>query len=460
MDTITAIATPVGQSAIGIIKLSGPAAIEITQRIYKSKNKDKKLESIPTHTIHYGHIIDPLSKKKIDEVLVSVMRKPYSYTREDVVEINCHGGKVCLYKVLELILQQGARIAEPGEFTKRAFLNGRIDLTQAESIIDIINVQSEQGLSLMLNTLEGSAFQPLYDLHKEINKWQTLIETELNFSGDVTLRFSNKELVDDINRWSQVINTYIANYKNSNVLVNGLQMAIVGKTNVGKSSIMNRLLNKNRSIVTDLPGTTTDIVEDKFSFDGIIIRLLDTAGICQSRNKIEEEGILRTRQIIGQADLNMVVFDGSQDLNDYDRSIFDLVCQHKKPFFIVLNKMDLGDHLSSLSFLKYSKEQVPILKICALTGKGINKIPQAISMLCVPDQKDSLTIGINLRQKNILLHLKRSFLALKKSIKREHCEEFLAEDFRDLNKSFNQFFGRHASEDLLDQIFTKFCIGK
>ncbi len=460
MDTIVAIATPVGQSAIGIIKLSGPAAIEITQKIYKTNKGNKKLASSPTHTIHYGHIINPLSNKKIDEVLVSVMRKPHSYTREDVVEINCHGGRWCLYKVLELVLQAGARIAEPGEFTKRAFMNGRIDLTQAEAVIDVINVQSEQGLSLLLNTLEGDTFQPLNALHKEINKWQTLIETELNFSEELALGFSVKELVDDINRWSKIINTYIDNYKRSSVLINGLQMAIVGKTNVGKSSIMNRLLKKKRSIVTNIPGTTTDIIEDSFFFDGIIIRLLDTAGFCRSRNKIEEEGIRLTRQIIGQADIIMIVCDGSQDLNHYDQSIFDLVCRHKKPFFIVLNKMDLGDNVSSHSLIKYSKRQIPTLKVCALSGKGIDQISGAISALCIPDQKDTLNVSINFRQKHILVHIKKVCAEIKRLIKKEQSEELLAENFRSLNKSFNQFFGHHASEDILDQIFTKFCIGK
>lgn len=460
MDTIAAIATPIGQSAIGIIKLSGPAALEIVQKIYRRKKDGKRLTTVSTHTIHYGHIIDPQGKKKIDEVLVSIMRKPHSYTREDVIEINCHGGKICLYKVLELVLQQGARLAEPGEFTKRAFLNGRIDLAQAEAVIDLINTQSVQGLSFLVNTLDGKTFHSLYTLHQEICKWETLIETELNFTGEVSFRFSKKELLDDINRWCEVINRYICSYKTSNILVNGLRVAIAGKTNVGKSSLMNRLLQKKRSIVTNIPGTTTDIIEDSFALDGILIRLFDTAGFCKSRNEIEEEGIQLTRQSISQADVIMAVLDGSQDINEDDKYVLDLVCRHNKPFFIVLNKADLGVNLQDAFLLRFIKRQISILRVSALSGKGISKITHTISLLCLPDHKDTFTIGVNLRQKHILLQIKKSFLALKDLIQKKLPEELLAEEFRNLSKLFNQFRGRQYSEDILDQIFTKFCIGK
>ena len=460
MDTIAAIATPVGQSAIGIIKLSGPAAIDITQKIYISNKGNKRLTSAHTHTIHYGHIINPLSKKKIDEVLVSIMRKPHSYTREDVVEINCHGGKWCLYKVLELVLQQGARIAQPGEFTKRAFLNGRIDLTQAEAVIDIINVQSERGLSLLLDTLEGKTFKQLYSFHQEIIQWQTLIENEINFSDQSSLTYSVKKLAIDITRWMKTINSYIANYKQSSLLINGLQIAIVGQTNVGKSSIMNRLLKKKRSIVTNIPGTTTDIIEDSFSYDGIIIRLLDTAGFSQSPNTIEQEGIQLTRQIIGQADINMVVCDGSQNFNHDDQAILDLVCSLKRPFFIVCNKMDLGDRVSAKLFAPYRKLNIPLLKVSAYSGKGFNQIQQVISTLCIQNQKESFSVSLNLRQKQILLNIKNVCMDLNRLIKKGQPEELLAESFRWLDKLCNQFFGQHASEDILDQIFSQFCVGK
>ena len=348
MDTIAAIATPVGQSAIGIIKISGPSALEIAEKLFRGREnvgrenngpgydnkkinpQNKKLTCVPSHTLHYGFIIDPKNGQKIDETLIAVMRAPNTYTREDVVEINCHGGKAPLYKTLELVLQAGARLAEPGEFTKRAFLNGRIDLTQAEAVIDLINVQSEEGLHLLVNNLEGNTFKPLYSVQQEAGEWAARIEAELNFPEDLSWSILPEELLSRIDQWSEVVKTYLDSYESSKLLIEGMRLVIVGKTNVGKSSLMNQLLKKERSIITNIPGTTTDIIEDSFYLNGILIRIVDTAGFGQFRNEIEKEGIRRSEESVSQADVIMLVLDGSKPLDEHDYFVLELVKQQQK----------------------------------------------------------------------------------------------------------------------------------
>jgi len=465
MDTIAAIATPVGQSAIGIIKISGPFALEIAERLYKRScrdGKNKKLTRVPSHTLHYGFIIDPENGRKIDETLIAVMRAPNTYTREDVVEINCHGGKTPLYKTLELVLRAGARLAEPGEFTKRAFLNGRIDLTQAEAVIDLINVQSEEGLHLLLNNLEGNTFKPLYSVQQEAGEWAARIEAELNFPEDLSWNFLPEELLSRINQWSEVVKTYLDSYESSKLLIEGMRLVIAGKTNVGKSSLMNQLLKKDRSIITSIPGTTTDVIEDFFYLKGILIRIVDTAGFGQFRNEIEKEGIRRSQESISRADVVMLVLDGSKPLDEFDYFVLELLRQQQKNLLIVFNKSDLGLHISKDSLIQFFGWPIQVLSVSALTGVGISEITQTLSDLYLTDQaaKANTSLAINLRQKGILVQIQQSLAAIKDLIQTERPDDQLAEEFRTLTRLFKQFRGDFFSDDLLDQVFEKFCIGK
>ncbi|MGA1875517.1 MAG: tRNA uridine-5-carboxymethylaminomethyl(34) synthesis GTPase MnmE [bacterium] len=459
MDTIAAISTAVGQSAIGIIKISGPVSVETAQRLFLSKGQ-KDLMNVPSHTIHYGYIVDPSSGVKIDEVLISLMRSPHSYTREDVVEINCHGGKIPLLKILELVLQEGVRMAEPGEFTKRAFLNGRINLTQAEAVIDLIHVQSEQGLNVFLETLEGNAFKPVFSLHNEMVTRLTHLEAELNFPEDLHVEISQEEFLQDIDRWLVQISAFLSTYRERSLFLNGLRLVISGRTNVGKSSIMNRVLQKERSIVTPIPGTTTDIIEDSFYLHGILIRLIDSAGFRKSQNEIEEEGLRRSHCSIHQADLNMMVFDISQPIDQDDQYVINLVQGAGKPCFAVLNKIDLGIYEQHDLISQLDDRKIPYLQVSALTGQGLSGLPDFISRLGLPDYKDSLHMAINLRQKSLLVHIKESLQDLKSLIISQQPVELFSEELKNICNQFARLKGDQFSEDILDRIFSSFCIGK
>ncbi|MEW6381329.1 MAG: tRNA uridine-5-carboxymethylaminomethyl(34) synthesis GTPase MnmE [bacterium] len=458
-DTIAAVATSAGQSAVGIIKISGSLALEIARKLYRGRN-NKDIACAPSHTLHYGFIIDPGSGKKIDEVLVAVMRAPRTYTREDVVEINCHGGRAVLYKTLELVLQAGARLADPGEFTKRAFLNGRIDLPQAEAVIDLITVQSEAGLHLLVNTLEGNTFKPLSALHQEVEDWQARIEAELNFPEDLSWSISPQELLARVDRWTELIDTYLKSSEAARFLVEGMKLVITGKTNVGKSSLMNRILKKDRSIITSIPGTTTDVIEDFLYLNGILIRIMDTAGFGWSADEIEREGVRRSQKNISQADLAMLVLDGSQPLDEHDLTVMEHIRQCRKNLLVVVNKSDLGIRIDTNSLIEFFGQSHPVISVCALTGEGVDAITKTISDLYLTDQPGNLSLAINLRQKGILTEVQQSLTAVEELLQTRQPDDQLAEEFRTLSRLFRQLKGELWSEDLIDQIFEKFCIGK
>ncbi len=461
MDTIAAIATPIGISAIGIIKLSGPSSLKIVEKIYRKKGQKKSsLQNAVTHTLQYGFIIDPRTKKYIDEVLVSIMKTPNSYTREDVVEINCHGGKFCLYKILELVLQSGARLAEPGEFTKRSFLNGRIDLTQAESIIDLIQAKTEKAHSLIINSLRGNTFQSLQTLCQKVKEWEAQIEAELNFEKDITIRYSVDKLLQSIDQWIKITRNYLQDYTISKLFINGIKVVITGKRNVGKSSIMNRLVKKNRSIVTNIPGTTTDSIQDKLTINNIDIDIIDTAGICKTKNIIEQEGIKKSFYHIKQANILMMVLDGSQTIDEKDEDIFHFIHKQEKKYIVVLNKTDLGISLNEEGLKKFIPKETPILYVSSLANKGISAITQTIETLCLPDHDISGKGEVTLRQKILLQKMLKTFNFLKDLVINNQGEELYMEEFKHLNKLLAELQGKSISNDQLNRIFSKFCIGK
>ncbi|MCL6583976.1 MAG: tRNA uridine-5-carboxymethylaminomethyl(34) synthesis GTPase MnmE [bacterium] len=458
-DTIAAIATSVGQSAIGIIKISGPSALSIAQKLFRSR-KNKNILSVPSHTLHYGFIVNPKNGQKIDEVLLAVMRGPHTYTREDVVEINCHGGRIPLYKTLDLVLEAGARLAEPGEFTKRAFLNGRVDLTQAEAVIDLITAQSEQALHLLVNTVEGNTFKPIYALQKEVEDWQARIEAELNFPQDLSWSFQPQELLAHLDQWTKLVDTYLNSYESSKFLIEGMKLVIAGKANVGKSSLMNQILQKERSIITSIPGTTTDVIEDSLYLKGILVRIMDTAGFGKVKNEIEREGIRRSQQIISQADLILLVFDGSQPLDEHDLLVMDLVRGQQKKVLLLVNKSDLDIRIKTESLIEFFGSSTPLISVSALTGEGICDITRIIADRYLDDQPANLGLAINLRQKGILAEIRQSLTALGELIRDGQPDDQVAEEFRLLSRLIRQLRGDLWSEDLIDQIFEKFCIGK
>lgn len=458
MDTIAAIATAIGQSALGIIKISGSESFNIINKIFQGKKKIN-FSKIPSHTLHYGYIFNPDSLKKIDEVLISIMRGPNSYTCENVVEINGHGGKIPLYKILDLVLSQGARLAEPGEFTKRAFLNGRINLLQAEAVADLISTETEKSLSLLLDTIEGNSYKPVLSIFQEINSWYSLIEAELNFPENISYSYQPSSLLNNLDQWQKFISSLITSSNQYQLMIHGMQCVLLGRTNVGKSSLMNLLVGCERSIVTDIPGTTTDVITESFYLEGILIKLNDTAGITIPKNEIEKRGIQKTYQLLQKADLILLILDSSTPLSPDDLALLDLIKISPKPHLIIFNKYDLPQILlaNDLSPIINSPKE-SIIHLSAATGFGLDKLKESIKGQINFD--GSFTYCLNLRQKQLLSNIQGSLNNLKNLVISNQNEDLIVEEFKAMNKCFLQFQGQQISEDILDKIFSQFCIGK
>ena len=452
-DTIVALATPPGSSGIGIIRLSGPQSLAIAGRIFRSSGKGGELTALASHTLHHGFIHD--GRYDIDEVLLSIMRAPHSFTREDVVEINCHGSGLALRKVLELCLRNGARLAEPGEFTKRAFLNGRLDLTQAEAVIDIINARSDEALKVATAQLEGS-------LSRRINGWRELLldvlarlEAQLDFPEEDIEPQEQELLRRKLARLSEEIAALVRSFAEGRLLREGIRVVLAGRPNVGKSSLLNRLLGQERAIVTAVPGTTRDTIEEPLQLAGFPLRLIDTAGITHTRDEVEREGIRRSHYNLQQADLILLVLDASQPLQEDDRKLLRRVEQSKT--VIVLNKQDLPRRIEpnqAASLLPGSRT----VEISARQGRGIKELEQAIVELLhhgksINQQEALLT---NLRHRQLLVQALESL----KRAQRAAVPELMATDLREGLDKLGEIIGLGSAEDLLDRIFSTFCIGK
>ncbi len=452
LDTIVAPATPPGSSGIGIVRLSGPAALVIANRIFRPSGK-KQIKDFPSHTLHHGFIYN--GQGDIDEVLLSIMRTPHSFTREDVVEINCHGGSLPLRKTLELCLQAGGRLAEPGEFTKRAFLNGRIDLAQAEAVIEVINAKSDAALKAATAQLEGAVSQQIKTWQEQLLDVLAQVEVGLDFpeedleAGDST---AIKRQLAEINRQ---INQLIASFEEGRLLREGVKVVLAGRPNVGKSSLLNRLLKQERAIVTPVPGTTRDTIEEPLQLAGFPLRLIDTAGITHSRDEVEQESIRRSKRSLQEADLILLLLDGSQPLQPDDIRLIQMTDQAKT--VVGINKQDLPQAIE-LEQIKADLPRVRLVKISAKHGQGIEQLEEQIVQL--------LHHGRDTNQQEILLTNLRHRQALAQALTRlEQAQdaplpELIATDIKEALDSLGEIIGLNTSQDLLERIFSSFCIGK
>ena len=455
-DTITAISTAVSNSGISIIRISGDEAIEVADKIFYAKRNNKKLKDVKSHTIHYGIIRD--GDKDVDEVLVSVMKAPNTYTKEDVVEINCHGGITVTKKILDLILKNGARTAEPGEFTKRAFLNGRIDLSQAEAVMDIINARNNMALSASISQMEGSISKTIKDLRQKIIHHIAFIEAALDDPEHYTLNNYGEELRVDVNDYLIVINDLVKTSDDGRIISQGIKTVILGKPNAGKSSLMNTLLGTQRAIVTDIAGTTRDTLEESMTLSEMHLDIVDTAGIRETEDVVEKIGVERSKEAAKSADLVIYVVDSSVPLDENDKEIIKLISDKKS--IVLLNKTDL-ESIVSKDDIKEIINTEPI-EISAKENIGIDDIKNRIKEMFY-DGMVSYNHEIfitNARHKEALVNAKKSLELVLVSIDDEMPEDFFSIDLMGAYEELGYIIGEEVSDDLVNEIFSKFCMGK
>ena len=472
-DTIAAIATPSGRGGIGIIKISGLKSFPIARSIFRpgdsnlslvsgaagTGQKSKPLE-FETHRIYYGHIVDPDNGRLLDEVLLAVMKAPRTYTREDVVEINAHGGAVVLHAILKLVLKKGARFAEPGEFTKRAFLNGRIDLTQAEAVIDIINARTQKNLELATGQVTGRLRQMLVSIRSRLIDILTRVEAAIDFPEDVealidpgvTAKTVEKEAVAPLKR-------LIRYYIDAHIFRDGLTVAIVGRPNAGKSSLLNQLVKKDRAIVTSIPGTTRDIIEETLNLKGIPVIVSDTAGVHKTENPVEMIGIEKTLAHVNGSDLVLFLIEANRPLDAADHQIYAKI--KAKPVFVVLNKIDLTQNKTDTA-IPDEWSYVDHLRISALYDQGIDHLRDKIVKWAGGENPVDLAEAIvpNLRHKLLLEKTLSAAETITEELQKETSTELVAIHLKEAIDALGEIVGDSAKVDVLDQIFSRFCVGK
>lgn len=456
-ETIAAISTPFGESGIGIVRMSGSLAEPIAKKIFKPK---KDLPSFVSHHFHFGEIIDNQSGNPVDEVLIILMKSPKTYTREDIVEIHCHGGYFILQKVLELVLREGARMAQPGEFTKRAFLNGRIDLTQAEAVIDLIRARTQTSLEIAGQQLRGGLFKEMAELKAKLIEHLALIEAHIDFPEEEIEPIAFRELKKDTERMIRQVEEWITSYEEGRIFREGISCAIVGKTNVGKSSLLNVLLKEERAIVTPIPGTTRDVIEEVLNIYGIPVRLMDTAGLRKPTDSIEQEGVRRAKERVADSDFILLMLDGSRTLNNDDKEIFGEIKDKKK--VVVLNKNDLPLKITLEEVKRFFPED-PSISISALKNEGIDGLKKTIYTSLVHREvratPEHLIIA-NIRHKNALTQVKDNLSHAIKGLEEKTSLEFIALEVRSALDALGEMVGETTTEEVLDRIFEQFCIGK
>ncbi|MCM8711930.1 tRNA uridine-5-carboxymethylaminomethyl(34) synthesis GTPase MnmE [Clostridium sp. SYSU_GA19001] len=455
-DTIAAVATSLGEAGISIIRISGSNALKIVSSIFKGKN-GRSLEDIKSYTMRYGYILDMKKNEVIDEVIVSFMKGPKSFTAEDTVEINCHGGVVATNRVLEEVITSGARLAEPGEFTKRAFLNGRIDLSQAEAVIDIIRAKTELSMKSALAQSEGRISQEIKALRQKLLGIIAHIEATVDFPEEdleeTTSQITEMQLKSVLNK----IENLITSASEGKIIREGLDTVIVGKPNVGKSSLLNALLMEKRAIVTDIPGTTRDVIEEFISIDGVPVKIIDTAGIRETEDVVEKIGVERSREKINMADLIILMLDSSRELDKEDLEIIDYI--KDKKYVVLLNKSDLDNKINKEDIKALNSEYV--MEVSAKTGQGLDKLKDAIKHLFFRGEVTSKdTIITNTRHKEALIRAKESCNSALSALKNTFAIDLASIDIRNAWMSLGEITGETLEEDIIDKIFSEFCIGK
>ena len=443
-DTIAAISTPPGEGAISIVRLSGDHAVAIADSVYHSGKKS--LLDVPSHTIHYGHIIDPEEQEIVDEVMVSVMRAPKTFTREDIVEINCHGGIVVVNQLLQLILRSGARLAEPGEFTKRAFLNGRVDLSQA--------------MSVAINQLDGNLSHLIRRLRQEI--LETLAQVEVNIDYpeyDDVEELTTQLLLEKAQQVGQQIDALLLNAKQGKILREGLSTAIIGRPNVGKSSLLNYLLHEEKAIVTEIAGTTRDVIEEYVNVRGVPLKLIDTAGIRETDDVVERIGVERSRKALGEADLILLVLNQSEALTAEDRELLEATQGLKR--IVLLNKTDLPSHLSQTDLSAYMSED-KVFSISVLEKAGLDQLEEAIAKLFFGGQtgeKDATYVS-NTRHIALLEKAGQSLNEVQNGIMAGMPVDLVQIDMTRCWDYLGEIVGDSVQDELITQLFSQFCLGK
>jgi tRNA modification GTPase len=457
LPTIAAISTPMGSGAIGIVRLTGADAITICDEIYRPA-RGGSLREAATHTLHYGTIIDPVDEAHIDEVLVSVMKGPDTYTCEDIVEVNCHGGAVAQQGVLSLFLERGAALATPGEFTRRAFLNGRIDLAQAESVANIIAAKTEAGLRVAMAQLEGSVSDEIGDIREAILRVLASVEADIDFSDEDVEELDRGVAEERLATIETRINDLVETAFVGRVLNEGIRTAIVGKPNVGKSSLLNALLMRERAIVTEVPGTTRDTIEEIINIQGIPLQLIDTAGLRSAGDEIEQMGVERSRRAIAEADLVLCLFDGSEAEDDQDRGLITSIPSEKAIY--VINKSDLFRGQQP-RFNKGLLPNEPVV-ISAMTRLGLKDLKQKIADFVLGGALPPLEgpIITQERHRNLLEAAASTLTTAQQGLRVGLGEELIAEELRSTLSSLGAITGSEIVEDLLDIVFQEFCIGK
>ena len=455
-DTIAAIATPGSGSGIGVIRISGENAIEVADKIFQPKNRNKRLPEQPTYTIHYGNIVD--GDKLLDEVIVLLMRGPHSYTAEDTVEIDCHGGTFVMRKILELVIRNGARPAEPGEFTKRAFLNGRIDLSQAEAVMDVIEAKNNYALQSSLGQLKGSLLEMIREMREKILYEIAYIESALDDPEHISLDGYPVELGEKVDNLLKIAGDLLKSSQNGRVLREGIRTVIVGKPNAGKSSLMNVLLGEERAIVTEIAGTTRDTLEEHIYLKGLNLNIVDTAGIRKTDDPVEKIGVERAKKAMLDADLILYVVDSSADLDENDEEIISFLQDQNA--IILLNKADLP---SALTVEKMQERlQKPTVSISAREETGMDELSDLIEHMFLSGEisfNDQVYLT-NMRHQAAMEQVQSSLMKVKESISLGMPEDFFSIDLMDAYEALGSIIGESVGEDLVNEIFSKFCMGK
>lgn len=454
--TIAAISTAMSASGIGIVRISGDEAMEVISRIYRSKNGNKDIKKAKSHTIHYGFIYD--GEEVVDEVLVMIMKGPRTYTGEDTVEIDCHGGVYAMKRVLETVLKNGAEIAEPGEFTKRAFLNGRLDLSQAEAVMDVIQAKNSMALKSSVEQLKGSVLRAVKEIRSKLIYHIAYIESALDDPEHISLDGYPQELLEVVEKERKEISELLKTADDGRMIQEGIKTVILGKPNAGKSSLLNYLVGEDRAIVTEIAGTTRDILEEYISLNGITLRVIDTAGIRDTEDVVEKIGVGKARQMAEDADLILYVVDSSMPLDENDQEIMELLKGRKS--ITIYNKTDLTP-VVDMEFLK-EKTASPVIPISAVEETGISQLEDEIRRMFFQGElsfNDEVYIT-NARHKAALEEAMESLKLVKNSIEMGMAEDFFSIDLMNAYESLGRIVGESVGEDLVNEIFSKFCVGK
>ncbi|SFF65662.1 tRNA modification GTPase trmE [Halobacillus alkaliphilus] len=455
-DTITAISTPMGEGAIAIVRLSGPQAVSIAGDLFRGKD----LNEVDSHTMHYGKIIDPDTGETAEEVMVSVMRAPKTFTREDIVEINCHGGLVSVNRVLEIVLASGGRLAEPGEFTKRAFLNGRIDLSQAEAVMDLIRAKTDRAMNVALKQMDGRLSNLIQQLRQKLLETLAHVEVNIDYPEyDDVEEMSHEMMEQKTKEVHEEVSNLLQTARQGKILREGLGTAIIGRPNVGKSSLMNTLVHENKAIVTEVPGTTRDVIEEYVNVRGVPLRLIDTAGIRETEDIVERIGVERSRQVLEEADLILLVLNYGDELNDDDKQLFEAL--RDMNIIVIVNKMDLEPKLDIDQVKEFAGDN-PVISTSLIHEKGVDQLENAIADTFFEGELDAgdMTYVSNVRHVQLLKQAKQALEDAQNGMEMGVPLDMVQIDVTRTWEILGEIIGDTVHESLIDQLFSQFCLGK